>query len=237
MVTLTAVAWEISLIASLEILKVVSQPFDENTYLIHKPGDAACLIVDPGLEPDKILQTISDRNLQPAVILNTHGHSDHIAGNEAIKTAWPEIPLVIGHEDAEKLTNPVTNLSRPFGIDLISPPADQLVRDAEEISFAGISMKVLETPGHSIGHVVFVIEPMDDASPTVVIGGDVLFQGSIGRTDFPDGSFEQLQASIHNKLFTLPANTIVLPGHGPATTVGQEIEANPFVGKPAGYSL
>jgi glyoxylase-like metal-dependent hydrolase (beta-lactamase superfamily II) len=99
-------------------------------------------------------------------------------------------------------------------------------------SAAGIDLEVAHIPGHSSGHVVFIWR---GARPIVVFGGDVLFAGSIGRTDFPDGSFEELAAGIHTKLFTLPDDTIVLPGHGPATTVGDEKRTNPFVGAPAGY--
>ena len=108
---------------------------------------------------------------------------------------------------------------------LISPPADQTVREGQTIDLAGIPWKVLETPGHSAGHVVFVY---DEQHPPVILGGDVLFQGSIGRSDFPDGSFEDLAASIHNKLFTLPDDSIVLSGHGPETTIGAEKAAQPF---------
>lgn len=120
------------------------------------------------------------------------------------------------------------------GSSYISPPADQVVVEGETYSAAGIDLEVFDTPGHSAGHVVFVWK---GTSPWVVIGGDVLFQGSIGRTDFPDGSFEQLRESIHQKLFTLPDDTIVLPGHGPATTVGIEKQTNQFVGAPAGFQF
>ena len=99
--------------------------------------------------------------------------------------------------------------------------------EGEVVEYAGFRLRVRNTPGHSSGHVVFVAEEL---SPIQVFGGDVLFSGSIGRTDFPDGSFEELKRSIHEKLFTLPDDTIVLPGHGPATTVGEEKRSNPFVG-------
>jgi glyoxylase-like metal-dependent hydrolase (beta-lactamase superfamily II) len=113
---------------------------------------------------------------------------------------------------------------------LISPPADVLVREGEVYSAAGIDLEIRETPGHSRGHVVFVWK----SQPWVVFGGDVLFRGSIGRTDFPDGDFDELAAAIHQKLFTMPADTIVLPGHGPTTTIGHERLTNPYVGAPAG---
>ena len=120
----------------------------------------------------------------------------------------------------------MANLSRPFGVDIVSPEATRLLDHGEVISVAGCELEVFDTPGHSIGHIVFLWK---GASPWVVIGGDVLFQGSIGRTDFPDGDFDQLANSIRTHLYTLPDETIVLPGHGDATTVGVEKRHNPYV--------
>ncbi len=212
---------------------VVSQPFEENTYLIHLPDRQECLIVDPGLEPMKIAEVIKKKDLVPVAILNTHGHSDHIAGNEFCKQNYPACPLIIGSGDAPKLSDPQLNLSAPFGLELISPAADHEVDEGDQLEFGGIQLEVIDTPGHSCGHVVFLCR---QSTPFVVIGGDVLFQGSIGRTDFPDGNLQQLTAAIHQKLFTLPADTIVLPGHGSPTTIDEEIRNNPFVGKPAGFT-
>ena len=110
---------------------------------------------------------------------------------------------------------------------LTSPPADYLVVDGDAYEAAGLTLEVLEIPGHSIGHVVYVWKAGD---PWVVFGGDVLFQGSVGRTDFPDGDTQQLFAAIRAKLFVMPDETIVLPGHGSATTIGEEKRFNPFVG-------
>ncbi|MGH7134849.1 MAG: MBL fold metallo-hydrolase, partial [Pirellulales bacterium] len=114
-----------------------------------------------------------------------------------------------------------------------SPPADEELTEGQTYEAAGFSLIVHEIPGHSVGHVVFVWK---DHRPMIVFGGDVLFAGSIGRTDFPDGDFAALAAGIHGKLFTLPEDTIVLSGHGPATTIGEERESNPFVGRPAGWN-
>jgi hydroxyacylglutathione hydrolase len=211
---------------------VVSAPFEENTYIASLEGRDDCLVVDPGLEPDEILRYLDEQHLRPAAILITHGHSDHIAGNGRLKERYPDCPIVIGHGDAPKLTDPALNLSGAFGAHLVSPPADVLLREGDTYRGAGFELEVLETPGHSSGHIVFVWRGGD---PIVVFGGDVLFAGSIGRTDFPDGSFEDLAANIHAKLFTLPDDTSVLPGHGPVTTIGQEKKNNPFVGEPSGY--
>lgn len=214
----------------LEIDAIISMPFDENTYIVRKPDSSDCLVVDPGLEPHKILDFLKQNQLTPVAILNTHGHSDHIGGNADLKKTYPDAPLIIGRGDAEKLTDPQKNLSAGFGLALISPPADQVVDEGDVLDLAGIKLEVRDAPGHSIGHVVFVIH---DAK--AILGGDVLFAGSIGRTDFFDGDFGALRDAIHNKLFTLPGDFVVYPGHGPETTIADEIAENPFVGKPAGY--
>jgi glyoxylase-like metal-dependent hydrolase (beta-lactamase superfamily II) len=210
----------------LKLAAIASFPFDENTYVAHLRGRSDCLVVDPGLEPDKIVDYLEQNQLTPAAFLITHGHGDHIGGNRALKERWPECPLVVSEGDAPKLTDPRLNLSGAFGGRVISPPADVLVCEGDTYSAAGFDLEVLAIPGHSTGHVVFLWRGHD---PFLVFGGDVLFAGGIGRTDFPDGSFELLADGIRSKLYTLPGNTIVLPGHGPATTVGQEKASNPFV--------
>jgi hydroxyacylglutathione hydrolase len=214
------------------IATVVSLPFSENTYLAHLDGRVDCLVVDPGLEPDKLFDYLDKHRLAPAAILNTHGHGDHIAGNGPLKRRWPECPLVIGRNEVDLLSDPVKNMSAGFGISLVSPPADVLVAEGETYSAAGFDLEVLEIPGHSPGHVVYVWR---GGQPIVVFGGDVLFAGSVGRTDFPGGSMHRLATGIQRKLFTLPDDTIVLSGHGEPTTIGQEKRTNPFVGAPAGY--
>jgi glyoxylase-like metal-dependent hydrolase (beta-lactamase superfamily II) len=216
----------------LTVGKVISMPFDENTYIAHLPGRGDCIVFDPGLDPEAILDYLAEHSLTPAAILCTHGHSDHIAGNAALKRRWPACPLVIGVGDAPKLTDPQLNLSAPFGLPMVSPPEDRTVDDGDVFEAAGMTLDVLTAPGHSVGHVVFLCRQTE---PWTVFGGDVLFRGSIGRTDFPDGDFDALRAAIHDKLFTLPDDTVVLPGHGLPTTIGHEKRTNPFVGAPAGF--
>lgn len=210
----------------MQIQTIVSMPFAENTYIIWQDGKTDCVVIDPGLEPDAILDFLTDQQLSIAAILNTHGHSDHIAGNAAMKQAFPQAPLVIGINDAPMLRDANLNLSMNFGIAILSPPADTLVREGDVVSFAGFDFEVLDLPGHSPGHVVFVIRQQQ---PSVVMGGDVLFRESIGRTDFPGGSFEQLASGIRRKLYILPDDTIIYPGHGPVTLIGHEKKNNPFV--------
>lgn len=210
---------------TLNIRTIVSMPFEENTYVLTLPGRTDAVIIDPGFEPELITEALADEALTVAAILNTHGHADHIAGNEAMKRAFPQAPLVIGHGDAPMLTDADLNLSAAYGVPITSPPADQTVREGETITFGGIDFEVLEVPGHSPGHVVFVVR----TNPITIIGGDVLFRESIGRTDFPGGSFDLLKTGIHTKLWLLPDATIVYPGHGPVTTIGHEKRSNQFV--------
>ncbi|MHC4405272.1 MAG: MBL fold metallo-hydrolase [Planctomycetota bacterium] len=209
----------------LQLATVVSSPFQENAYVAHLEGSKECLVVDPGLEPERILAYLDEHGLTPAAILNTHGHSDHIGGNAALKERWPECPLVIGRGDAAKLTDAALNLSASVGLELVSPPADVTVGDAETYQAAGLDLQVREIPGHTTGHVVYL---WMDHDPPVAFVGDVIFAGSIGRTDFPGGNLDTLLSGIREKLFCLPEATVLLSGHGPPTTVGQEKRTNPF---------
>jgi hydroxyacylglutathione hydrolase len=211
------------------VARIESAPFGENTYLLSRRGERECLVVDPGFEPDAVIGWIEDRGLTPVAILLTHGHSDHIAGNAALRERWPALPILIGRGDAPKLTDPAGNLSGAFGLALVSPPADRTLADGEALALAGFAITVVAIPGHSCGHVVFRV---DDTSPGLVFGGDVLFREGIGRTDFPDGDFATLATGIRSGLYTLSDDTIVFPGHGEPTTVGHERRHNPFVADP-----
>ncbi|HXG11912.1 MAG TPA: MBL fold metallo-hydrolase [Gemmataceae bacterium] len=210
---------------SLQLHTIVSMPFEENTYVVWRPGQSEALVIDPGLEPDLILDFLRQQGLKPAAILNTHGHADHIGGNAAMKQAFPGVPLIIGADEARLLTDAEANLSAPFGMPVTSPPADRLVREGDVVEAAGIPLEVLEVPGHSPGHVVYLYRDR----PCLLFGGDVLFRGSIGRYDFPNSNGPLLLAGIRDKLLTLPPDTVVYPGHGPATTIGHEKRTNPFV--------
>jgi len=210
------------------IARIVSRPLQENTYIAWLTDRHDSIVVDPGLEPNLILNYLKQHNLDVAAILNTHGHGDHIGGNAVLKEAFPAAPLIIGELDAPMLTDSALNMSGMAGFHIVSPPADRTVRDGDKVECGGFVLDVRHIPGHSPGHVVFV---WHDNSPVIVFGGDVLFAGSVGRTDLPRGSFDDLSGGIRDKLFTLPGDTIVLPGHGNATSVERERQSNPFLGE------
>jgi len=212
--------------SSLEIVTFVSEMFGQNAYLLRKTDANTCVLVDPSFETAEIFDFLKTNSLHLAAILNTHGHIDHIVGNEPMKQCFPNVPLVIGELDAHKLADPVANLSSGYGIEVISPPADDTVSHLQVISYGGIKFETRLTPGHSPGHVVWIV---DQTEVPVVINGDVLFDGSVGRTDFVDGSFKDLERSIREQLYTLPDDSIVLTGHGNLTTIGKEKATNPFV--------
>jgi glyoxylase-like metal-dependent hydrolase (beta-lactamase superfamily II) len=209
---------------------VESNPFAQVAYLVWRDGRSDALVIDPGFDTRTLLDRIARHELRLAAILNTHGHVDHIVGNGAIKAAFPDAPLVIGRNEAALLGDPELNMSGSFGQPVTSPAADRLLDDGEKLDLAGFEFEVREIPGHSPGSVVFVCQQFE---PAFVFGGDVLFAGSVGRTDL-GGNFQQLARGIRAKLFTLPDATVIYPGHGPATTVGAEKRSNPFVGGTAG---
>jgi glyoxylase-like metal-dependent hydrolase (beta-lactamase superfamily II) len=214
---------------------VESAPFAENAYIVWRIGGTEALVVDPSFDTDSVLEWLDREGLNLAAILNTHGHADHIAGNASIKEIFPNAPLIIGKNDESLLSDPEANLSAPFGMPLVSPPADRTVDHGEILELAGFSFEVREIPGHSPGSVVFVARDFD---PPFVLGGDVLFAGSVGRTDLAYGDGPLLFAGIRAKLFDLPDPTRVFPGHGPSTTIGRERRSNPFVGEnPGTYRL
>jgi hydroxyacylglutathione hydrolase len=211
----------------IEIRKFVVNPLQENSFLIFDES-GECIIVDPGFyygeEEDEVDYFIERKNLKPSKICNTHCHFDHMMGLEYIRNKY-QIPFMAHNGDAFGIEK-VVDQARMFGFEM-SPvaPADAGLMDGEIITLGNSTIQVIHVPGHSPGHVVFYFE-----KEKKLIAGDVLFYGSIGRTDLPGGDYNSLISGIQNKLFCLPDDTVVYCGHGPETTIGFEKKHNPFLG-------
>ncbi|MDR1923243.1 MAG: MBL fold metallo-hydrolase [Planctomycetaceae bacterium] len=212
------------------IKPIISTPFQENAYITYlqanpnksasaQPKNKECFVVDPGFEPELIIDYLRSSGLDLAAILVTHGHLDHIAGVSELRKAYPNCKVYIGKLDADKLTDAELNLSSQFGKPITTTPADVMLEHGDNLNIAGIEIEVLHVPGHSRGHVVYLIR----STPTfIVFGGDLIFRGGVGRTDFPDGNHSDLFKSIKSKILTLPPDTIIFTGHGANTTVRNE---------------
>ena len=190
-------------------------------------GDDA-IVIDPGGDSAKIIEVLEEEGLQAKAIWLTHSHLDHCGGVRAIKQATSAV--LYGHAWEKELRGRVEDVKRVYGItedDMEnSPEPDIFLRGGEKLTFGPLEFEALFTPGHSPGHLCFY-----EKSQGVLIAGDTLFSGSIGRTDLPGGNHGMLLESIREKILTLPDDTRVLPGHGPETTVGRERRTNPFLGE------
>lgn len=195
-----------------------------NCYIVENE-DGKCLLFDPGSDGTKLIQWLQEKKLQPLAILLTHAHFDHIGAVDEVREFYT-IPVYLHEKEEKWLGDPMLNGSQYFRMKslITAKAADHFFTKEEEKSLQGFNFFVYETPGHSPGSVSYFFETLG-----FVISGDALFKGSIGRTDLPEGNQPQLLASIHDKLLTLPEETVVLPGHGPVTTIIDEMDSNPFL--------
>jgi glyoxylase-like metal-dependent hydrolase (beta-lactamase superfamily II) len=198
---------------------VIVGALETNCYLAYDARTLECAIIDPGSEPEKIFPVIASLGLKPTMILNTHGHPDHGGANYDMKERF-DVPLLI-----HRLDQPLLEAMKDSELSLMlgakeSPAPDRFFEDEERIAVGKASFTVIHLPGHSPGSVGF-------HGHGTLFSGDTLFSEGVGRTDLPGGSRKDLERSIRTKLHTLPPKTLVMPGHGPLTTIGREIELNP----------
>jgi len=210
----------------LKIKKFIHNTFMVNSYILWDETGKAILIDAACYEPqeeEEIKNFITSNNLTLVRNLNTHCHIDHVLGNNFIARQYNIFPEY--HEKSKPLFHVLKEIGSSFGfvIKAVPPPA-RFLEDEEVVTWGNSSLRVFYTPGHADGSVCFYQD-----KEGFVITGDVLFKDTIGRTDLPSGDFDLLMASIRERLFTLPPDTVVYPGHGPDTTIGYEIENNPFI--------
>ncbi|MBI2077100.1 MAG: MBL fold metallo-hydrolase [Euryarchaeota archaeon] len=206
----------------MELVTIPVGPLQCNCYILWKRADQA-VVIDPGDEGPRIVAALEARGLTPRLILNTHGHFDHVGGVDAVRDRFGATYRI--HRDEIPILQMVPARTKLWGIAVpdIPTPKD-FVTGGDAFDFAGLVIESIHTPGHTPGSTCYHVPEMK-----AVFTGDTLFLGSIGRTDFPGGSFPQIQESIKKRLLTLPAGTVVYPGHGPPTTIGSEAESNPFL--------
>ncbi|PWB75874.1 MBL fold metallo-hydrolase [candidate division GN15 bacterium] len=206
-----------------KIETLIVSPYAVNCYLYWDRSTGDGIIVDPGGNESEIVESVKQYNFTPRGVLLTHGHADHIGAVEEIRAAF-SIPLYAGKAELELLQNPERNLSAVLGQSISIKTPEHLVSDEDVLLIGSLRLLVLATPGHTPGGVCYL-----DESGGNLFCGDVLFQGSIGRTDLPGGDYQVLQKSIQSKIMALPDAVVCYPGHGPRTMVGAERRSNPFL--------
>ena len=215
--------------------------FGTNCYVLAPAPGEECLVVDPGIEVvDGLADVLLQHRLRPAAVLLTHGHLDHVYSVTPVCRAH-DVPALIHGDDAYRLGNPLAlldpallaMLEQHFGRSATwSQPDDvRTVADGEQVAIAGLKVGVVHAPGHTEGSVMFTLDDVPDGvdAGSTVLSGDVLFAGSIGRTDLPGGDHAAMLRSLRNAVLPMPDDRLILPGHGPATTIGRERATNPYL--------
>jgi glyoxylase-like metal-dependent hydrolase (beta-lactamase superfamily II) len=204
-----------------KVKKIISGQLAVNCYLIYDAQTKNALIADPGEDADAVISEIEKENLRPEMLVNTHGHFDHIACDDKIREKY-NIPLAAGEFDADMISNPYQNGSYSFfGREISVKPPEVLLSDNQIVELSFTKFKTIFTPGHTEGGICLSFDGF-------ILTGDTLFAGTVGRTDFPNGDRKKMQASLE-RLKKLDAKTVVYPGHGPITTIANELRHNPFL--------
>lgn len=210
------------------LARIVVGPLEVNCYILADENTGEAVLIDPGADAEDILRVVRDKNLKVRYIINTHAHFDHVGANAKIKQETGA--QILMHEADLDMLEGAVDQAAFFGSRILPPPApDIYVKDGDSVSAGEITLTVLHTPGHSRGGICLLADGM-------VFTGDSLFAGSIGRTDFDGGDLMTLINSIRTKLLRLPEDTRVFPGHGPDTTIGQELKDNPFLNDQSGFA-
>lgn len=205
----------------LKIHKITTGPFQENGYIIHAENSSNCVIIDPGDNPNLFINTIEEKNLKPLAIINTHGHIDHIHAIQPIKEHF-SIPFYI-HQNEKMYIDHYPNACIAYGMTPNKKPVvDHWLNNEKDLQIGEFKFEVIHTPGHTTGGVCFKINGD-------MFTGDTLFKGSIGRTDFPGGDYGTLMNSLLKLTNEIPGETRIHSGHGPSTTMQEEIASNPFL--------
>jgi len=213
----------------LKTLMLVTGDLQENCYFLWKDGQNEAIVFDPGAEADRIDRELRARKLKVAAFIQTHCHGDHIAALTPLKQIYSDAPLYCPEAEVEWLQRPTLNLSFFYGYSVTGPVPEHQVKDGDIIRAAGLELRAIHVPGHSPGGTAYFVE---DGKTPHLFCGDILFAGSIGRTDLPGGEGEELLVGgIREKLFVLPEETIIHPGHGAESTIGEEREFNPYCGE------
>ena len=202
---------------------VTTGPVATNCYTIINEDTNEAILIDASGDERRLLRSVNEAGVKVVALLLTYAHFDHMDATEKIRKAFPEIKVYIGENDKPLLENPSLNLSMGFMGDPISISPDETLKDGQEIELIGIKIKCIEVPGHTVGGMCYYMPELSS-----VFDGDTLFHGSIGRSDFPTGDGNALIENIKNKLFTLPEETRVFPGHDSETTIGWEKTNNMF---------
>lgn len=206
------------------LAKAVVGYIGTNCYLVKNDGTGEGFIVDPGYDDGKTEAGVAELDMKPVAVLLTHGHFDHIMAVDRMRELYGGIPVYIGENELDIIENPDLNCSTSIMRRARSTHADVTVGDGEVLNIAGFTIKAMHTPGHTQGGMCYYIE-----SEGTLFSGDTLFNGSVGRTDFPTGNAKTLIESVKTKLMVLPDETKVYPGHGDATTIAAEKTGNPFL--------
>jgi len=206
---------------SLEVHTVVTGPFVENAFVVHDPETLDAAILDPGDDPGRILRTVEQLGVQVRAVLLTHAHIDHAGAVGRILEKHP-VPFLV-HKEEQFWLDGLEEQARMFGLRAGAVPKPTgYLEDGQELVFGSLRFRVIHTPGHTAGSVSFLVD-------RILFVGDTLFAGSIGRTDLPGGSYEQILESIEKRLLPLGDDVVVYCGHGPETTLGRERRTNPFL--------